>query len=134
MLGIAKNFKVSFVSLICLITSCDVDLSFKSYATSFAFFSTELQGNVSHLHAILRTMIDITDPEGLKQVLNKIRGCVADLIHDSEIIEMQNKGWISSVQHLVEILNQAKAYLTHHCDERCQIPRIDEDGNTYYIC
>ena len=93
-----------------------------------------MQGNVSHIHAILRTLFDITKPKELEQLLNKIRGCIADLFHEMELIKMRKEGWISSVEHLIELLNQAQAYLTHHCDDRCQIPKTDDDGNTVYIC
>jgi len=94
----------------------------------------EKQGNPSHIHAILRTIYDISTKEGLDRVLSKIRGCIDDLIHTTEKIEMQNKGLISSVQHLIELLETAKKYLSHTCHERCQIPHTDGSGRTVFVC
>ena len=95
---------------------------------------TEKQGNPSHIHAILRTLFDIETPEGLAVVLSKIRGCVADLIHTSEAIEMQNLGFVSSAKQLIEILQTAKSYLTHRCHERCQIRQTNASGETVFVC
>ena len=95
---------------------------------------TEKQGNPSHIHAILRTIYDISTKGGLQQVLSKIKGCIADLIHTTEEIEMRNNGLISSARHLIELLETAKKYLSHTCHERCQIPRTDATGRTVFVC
>ena len=94
----------------------------------------EKQSNVSHIHAILRTLFDISTPDGLRQVLDKIRGCVADLIRLKDAHYFTERGFMSSVEQLVEILETAKKFLTHHCHERCQIPKIDANGNTVFVC
>ncbi|MEM1010425.1 MAG: hypothetical protein AAGJ35_15635, partial [Myxococcota bacterium] len=93
-----------------------------------------MNGNLSHIHAILRTKLDISKPEELNEILDKIRGCVSNLVNPGEFTELKEKGLISSVDHLVEILELAKAYLTHHCHDRCQIPKTDSNGNTVYVC
>lgn len=97
-------------------------------------FYTETQGNPSHIHAILRTVYDVNDPKDLKLILSKIRGCIADLISRKEYFEMKKIGIISSTDHLVEILEQAKCYLSHRCHERCQIPRMDHNGDQIFVC
>lgn len=94
----------------------------------------EKQGNVSHIHAILKTIFDIRNPDGLKAVLTKIRGCVADLVHTMEAEKFKEMGFISSAEHLLELLEKARAYLTHRCHERCQIPKTDKNGNTIMVC
>ena len=96
--------------------------------------TSDTQGNPSHIHAVLRTKIDISTEAGLYAVMSKIRGCLSDLLHDDEVIDLQNKGLISSAEHLASILQNALAFLSHNCHERCQIPTIDENGGTYYIC
>lgn len=94
----------------------------------------EKQGNPSHIHAILRTKMDITTPEGLKAVLYKIRGCLADLIHYNEIAQLKEEGFISSSLQLQEILWDAEKFLAHQCHDRCQVPRIDSNGETHFVC
>jgi predicted GIY-YIG superfamily endonuclease len=64
----------------------------------------------------------------------KIRGSLADLIHYEDLLDMQEKGLISSVEQLQQILQDALSFLTHRCHERCQVPKIDENGGEYFIC
>lgn len=79
-------------------------------------------------------MSDITTPEGLKEVLSRIRGCLADLVHTTEAIELESGEFVSSAQQLIELLETAKTFLTHRCHERCQIPQTNQRGETYFVC
>jgi predicted GIY-YIG superfamily endonuclease len=94
----------------------------------------EKQGNPSHIHAILKTTEDISTKEGLHNVLSKIRGSLADILHYEELEEMKQKGITSSTSQLKDILKDAEMYLTHKCHERCQIPKMGEDGEIYFVC
>ena len=47
---------------------------------------------------------------------------------------MKNNRYISSVDQLIEILEQAKSFLPHKCHSRCQIPRTTEHGDVFYVC
>ena len=100
----------------------------------FAVLHIEVEGNPSHIHAILRTIYDINDPKDLEKVLSKVRGCIRDLLHDEEVAEFKRLGIISSADHLLDLLQQAKTFLTHRCHERCQIPRQDGNGNVTFVC
>jgi predicted GIY-YIG superfamily endonuclease len=64
----------------------------------------------------------------------KIRGSLADLIHHEDFLHMKENGLISSVEQLRDILQDALSFLTHRCHERCQVPKIDENGGEYFIC
>lgn len=91
-------------------------------------------GNPSHVHSIMRTTVDISTQEGLQLVLQKIRGSLEDLVHHSEAKDMVQRGLLSSLSQLHEIYEQAITYLTHTCHERCQIQKMDESGENYWIC
>ena len=103
----------------------------------YAWYRKEFQdqnGNPSHIHAILKTCIDTTTDEGRNIVLDKIRGSLNDLIRYNEIKGIVNNGMSNSTDFLHDLLLQAKTYLSHKCDNRCQIPRTNEDGETEYVC
>ena len=81
---------------------------------------TDTQGNLAHIHAILRTQYNIDNPNELNIVLSKIRGCVIDLIHHEEYVRMKESGIISSLEHLLEIYDQFQTtvfFITHDLDE-----------------
>jgi hypothetical protein len=78
-------------------------------------------GNVSHLHVIMKTFFDATTKEGKNQILDKIRGALADLVRCNEIQNLVDLGVIESKECLIEILEIAVKYLTHQCGPRCQI-------------
>ena len=56
------------------------------------------------------------------------------MIHTTEAMEMEGRGILSSAGQLVEILETARAYLTHRCHERCQIPTRTSNGETVWVC
>src|SRR6056300_1190144 len=124
--GTGRSFKVR--------TSCMAHNIGRAETNIFFGCPLDTEGNLSHIHSILRTVENIEEPEGLATVLSKIRGCVTELIHHKEYLEMQEKGLVSSMDHLLDILNRAKSYLTHTCHTRCQIPRTTQDGETYFVC
>lgn len=92
------------------------------------------QGNPSHIHAILCTKKDITQHSQFMEVLQKIRGSLADLLHYEELLQLTKDGLISSTDQYHDILTDALRYLTHRCNVRCQVPRILEGGEQLFIC
>ena len=123
--GTGKNFKVS-LSRTCRSTSssilCEIELT-----SHFICQNKDKQGNPSHIHAILRTVVDISTKAGLDAVMCKIKGSLSDLIHHEDFLHMKENGLISSVEQLQDILQDALSFLTHRCHERCQVPKIDEN-------
>jgi predicted GIY-YIG superfamily endonuclease len=91
-------------------------------------------GNVSHLHVIMKTFFDMTTKEGRNQILDKIRGALADLIRHDEIQELIDLGIFESKECLMEILQYATKFLTHQCGPRCQVVKKNEDGKNTFIC
>ena len=89
---------------------------------------------MSHIHAILRTVNDISMKEQRDIVMSKIRGCLSELFHNKGFDELHENDIISSKDHVIDLLNDAKSYLTHHCHARCQIVRRDKDGTTEFYC
>ena len=69
----------------------------------FFLITSDTKGNPSHIHAVLWTKIDITTEAELHAVMSKIMGCLSDLLHDDEVIDLQNKGLISSAEHITYI-------------------------------
>jgi len=57
-----------------------------------------------------------------------------ELITDEEFDNFRDMGIISSAEHLYEILDQAKKFLPHTCNLRCNVPRTSEDGETVFVC
>lgn len=106
-------------------------------AIDWAWYRKEFQdltGNVDHIHSALKTCIDTTTEEGREKVLDKIHGCLAELARYEDLLRLKEQGIISSLDCLREILEDARRFLTHHCNARCQIPKVDEHGNEYYVC
>ena len=103
----------------------------------WAWYRKEFQdqaGNPSHIHCILRTMIDISTEEGRMMVLDKIRGGLTDLIRYEELCQMKEDGVIDSINFLKDILGDAVCFLTHSCNSRCQVPKILQNGETVFVC
>jgi hypothetical protein len=103
----------------------------------WAWYRKEFQdqtGNVSHIHSILKTIYDTTTKEGRKNVLEKIRGALADLLHYQELCKLKDECVIDSFECYEDILNDAVKYLTHKCGPQCQVPRTDADGKTIWVC
>jgi hypothetical protein len=91
-------------------------------------------GNVSHLHVIIKTFFDMTTEIGRNQILDKIRGALADLIRYEEIQELVDLGIMESKECLTEILQDAIKFLTHQCGPRCQVVEKDENNKDIFIC
>ena len=103
----------------------------------WAWWRKEFQdeaGNLSHIHALLKTKHDITTDSGRNIVLEKIRGSLQDLVHYQDLIEMKNEGLIDSIECYGDILQQAFTFLTHKCSNRCQIPKVQENGDIIFVC
>lgn len=103
----------------------------------WAWYRQEFQdenGNPSHIHAIIKTKIDTSTPQGLEIVLQKIRGSLADLVHAEDIARMRTNGVIDSIEVLRSILEDAEKFLTHRCHARCQIPKLGPNGETVFHC
>jgi hypothetical protein len=91
-------------------------------------------GNVSHIHCILKLFYDATTEHGLAQILDKIRGAVADLVRWDEVSNLVEAGALESKDCLIEILQQAVQYLSHKCGPRCMIVKKDDNGKDYFVC
>jgi predicted GIY-YIG superfamily endonuclease len=93
-------------------------------------------GNPSHTHSILWSAYDVSTPEGLHTVLDKIRGSLADIVRYEELEQYVGEGLLSSLDCFKEILEDAAMYLPHTCsNERCQVPTFDgENGEMIYRC
>jgi predicted GIY-YIG superfamily endonuclease len=103
----------------------------------WAWWRKEFQdeaGNLSHIHAILRTSVDINTESGRNAVLEKIRGSLADLVQYQELMEMREIGLIDSLDNLGDIYRDAISFLTHRCNSRCQIPKLDDNGEVTFVC
>ena len=57
-----------------------------------------------------------------------------ELISHMEYEKLKGMGFISSVEHLYEILDMAKRFLPHKCHQRCVFPYTTKDGETIYVC
>ena len=91
-------------------------------------------GNVSHLHVIMKTFHDMTTEIGRHEILDKIRGALADLVRSDEIRELVDLGVIESKECLIDILRDAIKFLNHQCGSRCLIVKKKEDGENIFIC
>ena len=91
-------------------------------------------GNVSHLHVLIKTLIDDSTIEGKNIILQKIRGALADLFHADELDELIRVGIIDSKACLINIYETAIQYLTHQCGPRCQIVKKNENNEDVLIC
>jgi predicted GIY-YIG superfamily endonuclease len=103
----------------------------------WAWYRKEFQdqaGNPSHIHAILKTMIDVSTKQGRDLVLDKIRGCLSDLIRFDELQTMKDEGLIDSIDCLKDILEDAIRFLIHACNVRCQVPKLQPNGETVFVC
>ena len=103
----------------------------------WAWWRKEFQdeaGNVSHIHAISRTCVDINNTDGKQALFDKIRGSLQDLVHHQELEDLKQKNIIESSDFLVDIYKNALSYLTHKCHSRCQIPKMSNDGKVEFIC
>ena len=60
-------------------------------------------GNVSHLHVIMKTFFDASTKEGRQQILDKIRGALADLVRYDEIQKFVDLGIMETKTCLTEI-------------------------------
>ena len=103
----------------------------------WAWWRKEFQdeaGNVSHIHAILRTRVDINNTDGKQALFDKIQGSLQDLVHHQELEDLKQKNIIESSDFLVDIYKNALSYLTHKCHSRCQIPKMSNDGKVEFIC
>jgi len=69
--------------------------------------SSDTHGNLVHIHSILQTTYDIEN-------------------------QMRDEGIVPSLDHFMQILTQAKSYLTHQCHLRCQIPCMSRNGETFF--
>jgi hypothetical protein len=109
-----------------------------SHKIDWAWCRKEFQdqtGNPSHIHSILRTIIDVSTEQGKNLVLEKIRGSLADLVRYDELCQMTEEGLIDSVDYLRDILQDAVRFLTHSCgDTRCQVPKVQSNGETVFAC
>jgi hypothetical protein len=90
--------------------------------------------NPSHIHCILRTVIDVSTEQGKNLVLDKIWGSLTDLVRHDELKETEAEGMIDSTKHLQDILEDAVRFLTHTCIARCQTPKLQENGETMFVC
>ncbi len=107
------------------------------FAIEWAWYRKEFQdenGNTSHIHAILKTKVDTTTKEGLSMVLSKIRGSITDLLHEEEMVRLKNDGVVDSLDVFGSILEDAMKFLTHRCHARCQIPKLQPNGDTEFVC
>ena len=103
----------------------------------WAWYRKEFQdmtGNVSHIHALIKTLIDASTEEGRAQILDKIRGALADLARHAELEKFKEEGIVNSLTCLGDILEDAKKYLSHKCTTRCMVPRKDQNGNVTFVC
>ena len=91
-------------------------------------------GNVSHVHALIKTFIDVSTNDGKMQVMDKIRGAISDLIRYDEENRLIELGIVKSKECLIDILQNAIKYLTHKCGPRCMIIKKDEHGNDVFVC
>jgi hypothetical protein len=79
-------------------------------------------GNLSHLHAILWTKDDITTPEGLDKVLDRIRGSGKDLIRLDEIADLSQRNLLKKDKELSYYQQWHVRVNGHKCARRCHIP------------
>ncbi|MEX1352552.1 MAG: hypothetical protein AB1Z31_33055, partial [Desulfobacterales bacterium] len=103
----------------------------------WAWWRKEFQdetGNVSHIHGIAKSRWDTSQQENVDKLLNMIRGNLADIIHYEEAAKYESLGFIDSLASLKDILRDAAKYLPHTCHSRCQIPRMQANGETAYFC
>ena len=83
-----------------------------------------------HWH-LLVTLCRGLDANGhaLYEVLDRIRGSIADLIRSEEAVQLKEQGIIKNDNDLQDVIKMAKRFLTHHCTTgRCLIPVKNQDG------
>jgi hypothetical protein len=72
------------------------------------------KGAQPHIHMILWN-----HPEHQQKILDRIRGSLKDLIRIEEIPELIRKGLVKNEEEVMEVLELAKAFLSHVCNPRC---------------
>jgi hypothetical protein len=53
------------------------------------------------------------------EIMDRIRGSVAELIHPEEINDLIGEGFYKSFDDILKIRDCARHFLFHHCNQRC---------------
>ena len=96
-------------------------------------FRLELQdatANLPHIHALLWTRDNLQSEEGLKRVLDRIRGFILDILRPDEREHYIRTGVFEDNEAVARFLSMAETFLSHHHTRRCFVarPSQNEDG------
>ena len=77
-------------------------------------------GNLPHIHCLIWTDEDASNPQVNDTINNRIRCSIGDLIHLDEIDSLVSDGIVSNMDDVYNIMKKASIIQQHKCTERCK--------------
>ena len=85
----------------------------------------ELTGNLSHIHLMLEVNWKKLNENETKFVNDLCRCSLMDIVRPSEVQKLIDDGTYTSVDDWADMINDAKNFLGHVCNSRCQMRMAD---------
>lgn len=83
------------------------------------------EGNLSHIHAMLKVAWHLLRDDEKKFISSLIRASICDVIRSDEVDHYIGEGLIESHDDVSGVEDDVRRFASHKCDSRCLVPRPD---------